>query len=616
MTDDRNYYDALLQTVVGYNLAGLPPDPVWLEQLSAMQARNPGWIPAPPTEAAPPAPPPPPAPRAAIPLQPGRAPIEIENDLEVVQQKILKILGARLCVFQNAGKLLELYTDPGKNIPFLAREVHSPQMLPINSTRAWSLSGEHCSFMTKKTIKGGTEMLVEIMAPEWIGRSLTSRGSLPSIPPLSGIVQAPTLRADGALIWENGYDDSTGVYMISDVKVNMPENPTVEDARASLASLLDLVTDFDFSNPAGKTAWLSGLLSVVCRQTFDGPAPMHIIDASKRGSGKTMLADLISVIASGRSAARMFFVADDVEMDKRISSLGLAGDQMVLIDNIVGKFASPPLDAALTSTLYRGRVLGKNESPALTMKIVWFSTGNGMIIGGDMARRSLLARLEPPVDHPERRTGPRPGVSWKYPNLLAYVKKRRPAILTDVLTIVAAYLRAGRPDMGLPAMGSFKEWSDVIRSAIVFAGGADPVDTVVDVHQADLEDQALRGMVECWPVEEGVQVTAASLLEWAVLTPPLTLEPAKRDLFERTRTIREMWRNSLLEWLPAERGDLPTAKQLGYQLKSLRGAVIGDHKIEAGTRLKSGTPWSKIRVKNSSENSTQNSNSSSLSLIK
>jgi hypothetical protein len=601
MTDDRNYFDALLQTVVAYNMQGLPPDPVWLEQLSAIQARNPSWIPAPPTEAAPPAPPPPPAPRAAVPLRPGRPPIEIENDLDVVQQKILKILGARLCVFQNAGKLLELYTDPGKNIPFLAREVQSPQMMTINSTRAWSLSGEHCSFMTKKTIKGGTEILVEVMAPEWIGRLLVSRGKFPSIPPLSGIVQAPTLRADGALIWENGYDDSTGIYLITDVKINMPENPTVEDARRSLASVLDLVADFDFSNPAGKTAWLSGLLSVVCRQTFDGPAPMHIIDASKRGSGKTMLADLVSMIASGRTAARMFFVADEVEMDKRISSLGLAGDQMVLIDNIVGKFASAPLDAALTSTLYRGRVLGKSETPALTMKIVWFSTGNGMIIGGDMSRRSLLVRLEPPVDHPERRTGPRPGVSWKYPNLLAYVKRRRAAILTDVLTIVAAYLRAGRPDMGLPAMGSFKEWSDVIRSAIVFAGGADPVDTTLDVHEADLDDQALRAMVECWPVADDVQVTTPTLIEWATISNSLTIDPSKREHFEKTRPIREIWRNALLEWLPATRGDLPTAGELGKKLTQIKDAIIGDYKIIRDPRQKTGFPWHRARVGNLAE---------------
>jgi len=627
MTDSRDRYEALVELVVEYNRDGLTPNPAWLEEIKTLIARNPQWLPTPPPPTppspplTPPAPPPPPVSRAAVPLRPGREIIELESDVERVQINVLRILGARLAVFQNGGKLVELQTDPGKDLPFLAREVVSPRMVPINSTRAWSIAGEHCAFGNKKVDKGGTETLVEVFPPDWIGRTLTSRSRLPFIPIFAGLCQAPTLRTDGALLWEPGYDKTTGIYLMTDIKVNMPDNPTVEDARRSLASILDLITDFDFANPAGRTAWLAGLLAVVCRQAFDGPTPMILIDASKRGSGKTMLADLASVIATGTTAPRMFFVSDEVEMDKRISSLGLAGDQMVLIDNIVGKFASPPLDAALTSTSYRGRVLGKNEmTPALSMKIVWFATGNGMIVGGDMARRSLLARLEPPVDRPEDRVGPRPGQSWKYPNLLGYAKRRRAELLTDLLTIVGAYIRAGRPDMHLKPMGSFEGWSATIRSAIVYAGGCDPVDTTHEVREADLDDIALRTMVECWPVEDAVQVTAATLLEWATIVPPMSLDGAKREHFERTKQIREMWRNALLEWLPADKGDLPTAKKLGDKLRGLHGAIIDDHKIECGTRTKSGMPWMKIRVGKSSENPPENSNENfktpNLSIIK
>jgi putative DNA primase/helicase len=620
MTDDRTRYDALVEIVAEYFMQGQQPNPAWLDEINNYRAHHPEWIPPPPVVIPPPAmPPPPPAPsnpRAAVPLKPGRVLIELESDAEKVQRKVLAILGARLCVFQNAGKLVELQVDPGKDMPFLTREVQAPRMLAINSTRAWSLATEHCAFGNKKVDKNGTESLIEVMAPEWIGRTLTSRSSLPNIRVFSGLAQAPTLRHDGALIWESGYDPTTGIYLLTDIKVTMPENPTVEDARASLNVLLDLVTDFDFSNPAGRTAWLSGLLSVVCRHTFDGPAPLVIIDATKRGSGKTMLADLASVIATGSAAPRMFFVNDEIEMDKRISALGISGDQMVLIDNITGTFASAPLDAALTSTSYRGRVLGKSEmTPALSMKIVWFATGNGMIVGGDIARRALLARLEPTVDRPEDRTGPRPGQSWKYPNLLGYAKRRRADLLTHVLTIISAYIRAGRPNMGLTPMGSFEDWSDTIRSAIVFAGGCDPVETTQDVREADMDDIALRTMVECWPVADGVQVTAAALIDWATITPPMSLDGTKREHFERTRQIREMWRNALLEWLPARKGDLPTARELGEQLKKLRGAIIGDYKIKADERTNSGIPWSRVRIAGGGTIETPNG-PSQLSIVK
>jgi len=605
MTDMRTRYDALVEIVAECYQQGREPNPAWLQEINQLRAQNPQWIPPPPIVSPPPpstVPPPPPSassppPRAATPLRPGRVLIELENDVEKIQQQVLQILGARLAVFQNGGKLVELATDPGKDIPFLVREIMSPRMIPINSTRAWSLAGEHCAFGNKKTDKGGTESLVEVMPPEWIGRSITSRSRIPSVPIFAGLAQAPTLRADGALIWESGYDTSTGIYLLTDINVRMPDNPTQEDARVALNNLLDLITDFDFANPAGRTAWLAGLLAVVCRHTFDGPSPMINIDATKKGSGKTMLADLASVIATGSAAPRMFFVNDEVEMDKRISALGFAGDQMVLIDNITGTFASAPLDAALTSTSYRGRVLGKSEmTPALTMKIVWFGTGNGMIVGGDMARRALLARLEPTVDRPEDRKGPRPGTSWKYPNLLGYAKRRRAELLGHVLTLVGAYIRAGRPELNLTPMGSFEGWSDIIRSAIVWAGGVDPVETTQDVREADLDDQSLRTMVECWPVDDGVRVTTATLLEWAALSPPLSMDGSKREQFERSRQIREMWRNALLEWLPANKGDLPTGAELGKKLRGLKGAIIGDYKIENGERQKSGMPWFRVRV--------------------
>jgi hypothetical protein len=361
---------------------------------------------------------------------------------------------------------------------------------------------------------------------------------------------------------------------------------------------------FDFVNEGGSSVWLAGLLSVVARHTFAGPAPMFIIDASKRGSGKTTLADLAAIIGIGVKACRMFYTPDDVEMDKRITALALAGEQFALIDNIVGKLASPPLDAALTSESYRGRVLGKSEmTAAMPMKIVWFATGNGLIIGADLARRSLLARLEPPTDHPEDRTGPKPGAVWKYRDLVGHVKANRVRYLSYALTVVRAYILAGRPNMGLKPMGSFEAWSDTIRAAIVFAGGVDPCITIDDARKADLEDHAFRSMVECWPVEDEVVVTASTLIEWAVLDPPLA-DVGKRELFERTRTIREQWRAALLEWLPAKKGDLPTARELGYALRASKGAIVQGCKIEAGEHTKSGIPWKRVRVDGSTPKPT------------
>ncbi len=286
----------------------------------------------------------------------------------------------------------------------------------------------------------------------------------------------------------------------------------------------------------------------------------------------------------------MVYTNDDTEMDKRITSLGLASEQIVLIDNIVGKLASPSLDAALTSDSYRGRVLGKSEmTPSMPMTICWFATGNGVIIGADTARRALLARLEPNVDHPEQRTGPRPGEAWRYLKLLEYVKENRAKLLACALTIVSAYIRAGRPTVLSEAtsMGSFEEWNDTIRAAIVWAGAVDPCETVKDAQAADMDDLAVRTMIENWPVADDVVVTAATLISKA----EQSLAPAMGD------ASTNMWRNALLDWLPARSGSpLPTARDLGYALRSIKGSVIGDYRIDAGLPTKSGVPWTRVKV--------------------
>lgn len=559
------------------------------------------------------------------PTKPGeRIKIVIDDNIERVAKEVLVVWGARAGVFQAGGRLFEIQVDTTNKLKFLINPPNAPRLLQIGSGRARTLAAKECSFGAEKLTKDGTTEIQKCMPPEWLGVSIVTQPAFEGVPVLSALVCAPTLRSDGQLIWERGYDESTGIYLESDLKVTVVDQPTQVDAKLALAKLFDVVADFDFVNEAARSVWVSGLLSIVARHSFAGPAPIFIIDASKRGSGKTMLADVASIIATGYKTSRMFYTDDDTEMDKRITSLALAGEQVVLIDNIVGKLDSPPLDAAVTSDSYRGRVLGKTEmTAAMPMKIVWWATGNGLIIGADTARRSLLSRLETSADHPEDRTGPRPGQVWKHPRLLTYVTENRVELLSAVLTIGKAYIQAGRPNMQLQPMGSFEAWSETVRSAIVWAGAADPCATVADAREADLQDYALRRMVQCWPVKNLVEVTSVMLLEWAEVEPPLSADPTTRTSYEgKMKIIRTMWRSALLEWLPARKGDLPTARELGYALRAIKGSVIGNFKIEALPHKKSGLPWQRIRISGSEadgddgDDMSVDTNQASLSLVK
>lgn len=605
-------YTAIMESVYEKHSLGQAPPEEWLAQIEWAQNTHPEWVvvPPPPPVATngtnghngansysngfvvpPPPPPPSSPPRAAIVTNKGERPdIVVGENMEEVSRNVLAWWGTRYCVFQAGGRLLEVQTDKGKDVAFLAREPDSPRMVAVGSARARTLASRECNFVKEKTGKDGKEENISILPPEWLGPSITTRTDFPGVPVFAALAQAPTLRRDGALISECGYDPSTGIYLESYLQVSVPTTPTLRDAEQALYRLMDLMADFEFVNHAGKTVWLAALLSVTCRHTYNGPTPIFIFDASKKGAGKSRLADMISIIATGQKAARMVYSTNDEEMDKRITSLGLAGEQLVLIDNIKNKLASPSLDAALTSDTYRGRILGKTEmTPSIPMKVVWLATGNGMIIGADTSRRALLTRIEPSVANPETRTGPRPGSVWRHERIIEYVTINRGELLSCALTIVSAFIHAGRPNEQhneTGAIGSFEEWSDTIRAAITWAGGIDPCEVLKDTRAADVEELAVQTMIDCWPVNDNVSVTTTALIK-----------QAETAFGEQASPSREQWRNALLEWLPAKSGaPLPTARDLGYALRSIKGSIIGDYKIIAGEPTMNGVPWMRVRA--------------------
>ena len=74
------------------------------------------------------------------------------------------------------------------------------------------------------------------------------------------------------------------------VSRNVPAEEAA-DFRARTAPLPRVpVSDADLS------AWLSCLLTVLARHAFEGPTPLHLFEANKAGTGKTLLAELVPLI--------------------------------------------------------------------------------------------------------------------------------------------------------------------------------------------------------------------------------------------------------------------------------------------------------------------------------
>jgi hypothetical protein len=314
-----------------------------------------------------------------------------------------------------------------------------------------------------------------------------------------------------------------------------------------------MISDFPIAVPSGRAAWLAALLTLVGRHAFTGPVPMLVLDGNAPGTGKSRLVDLIAVITTGRPMPRQPASSDDKEQRKVITSVVLAGDAAVLIDNVVGTLGGPSLDAALTSETWQDRLLGTNKTVRLPLRVAFFATGTNLQLVGDLARRCLYVRLETNHERPEERT------DFRHHDILGFARANRASLLSAALTILHAYCVAGRPDQPLRAFGSFEGWSALVRSAIVWAGLEDPCSTTAEIPNVrERESAALEVIMDALVDLRGT--TVSRLLEMA--------------------THNENLREALVEIAPPRSGDLPNAVSLGARLHHVRARVVGERRIE------------------------------------
>jgi hypothetical protein len=191
-----------------------------------------------------------------------------------------------------------------------------------------------------------------------------------------------------------------------------------------------------------RAAFLAALLTPFARPAIDGPTPLFRFDGSVSGVGKTKQADIISIITTGRKMARLHLPERPDELEKLIGAIALAGDLMILFDNVEngGALGGPVLDMVGTSARIKIRILGKSESPEMPWRTILYASGNNVSAAGDGLRRILPVGLHTDDEHPETRTDFRiPGC------ILAHTRSIRPQLVHACLTILRAYAVAGRP---------------------------------------------------------------------------------------------------------------------------------------------------------------------------
>lgn len=467
----------------------------------------------------------------------GVASIAVRHPEYLVNDAVTDALRDDVELYQRAGALVRV-VHAGTS-PLVERQVGAPRIERIEAPTLRDRISRRADFFRKQKPKKGQSVgdWAACAVPKDAVAAVLARGSWPCRY-LEGVVAEPVIRPNGSVLAVPGYDPSTALLLSEHGIDPVPDQPTREEVQAAVRALVEVVADFPLEGPEHVSAWVALVLTAFARFAIVGPTPLFLIEANTRGAGKSLLADTASVLTTGRKAARTTFpgIEHESEFRKVVTATALAGDRMVLLDNVATKLGGTALDSMLTGTTWRDRVLGRSEmTPDLPLTTIWVATANNCTLSDDTTRRVLPIRLESPLEHPEER------VEFSIADIKGYVLRERPRLAAAALTVLRGYFAAGRPQSGLTPWGSYEGWCAVVREAIVFAGLPDPCRTREGISASTTEAESLHALVH--GLQEFVKsdpstvasngwFKAAHLVErLKKTTDPLTAGPS-RDRFE------------------------------------------------------------------------------------
>jgi hypothetical protein len=392
-------------------------------------------------------------------------------------------------------------------------------------------------------------------------------------PTIKSIISTPTIRPDGSILDKPGYDKATGLLLVGLPPMPpMLEQPTREDALKAVKLYRDLLAEFPLVDGQSWSTALSGIITPIVRAAFP-VAPIHIARASIPGSGKSYLWDTASAVAIGEIMPIISAGADVVEMEKRLGAGLMTGQSLISIDNVNGELGG----SALCQYIERPRVqpvrilgLSKNVDVDLC-GTTFYSTGNNISVSFEMVDRKIIADLDANMEKPRNR---------KFNNNpVATVLADRGEYIAAALTICRAYIIAGSPFQVNP-LGSFEGWSNVVRSALMWLGESDPVNTTEEANDSDSHSD-LNEVLIAWVKVIGVgpanHIKMAKLLELInkVTGYGATLEHRWPELATTVQAA-----------VPH-----PDPSTLGHWLRDNKGVIVNDLKLMNKSDSKNGSRW-------------------------
>lgn len=321
---------------------------------------------------------------------------------------------------------------------------------------------------------------------------------------LEAVCTAPILRPDGSILDTPGHDEKTGLLYVTG-EINPPtvlQSPTETDALNALALLWHPFREFPVVDPVSVGVLISALIAAALRPSLP-TCPAYGFDAPSAGTGKTLIAKCVAALGTGGDVSVMPPAKDEDEYRKRLFAALRGGDTVLLLDNVREPLGNAAIDSFITSPSFKDRILGESTTQELPNKALFLITGNNLVLTGDTHRRVLIVRLDAQQEQPFTR-------EFAF-NPQAEVIKNRQQMVVAALTIVRAYITAGRPKAASGRIASFELWDDLVRQPLCWLkqligpsgrtdlpNFADPAESITRSESENPDQAKLTAMLNAW----------------------------------------------------------------------------------------------------------------------
>ncbi len=395
-------------------------------------------------------------------------------------------------------------------------------------------------------------------------RVLHDSTNYPHLPVLKGIARQPYLRPDGSLMMNAGYDVVTGMFGVFNARqFSVPDKPTKQQAEQALAELSDLLSEFAFKTDHDRAAAIAGILTAVIRPSLP-QAPMLHVKAPSIASGKSYLCELLTAFATPQKGTPHAFPADDEECRKLLLAELLTAPAVIEFDNLTSDLIPhKSLCTALTSEHISGRILGQSKTAEVGTRVLFLSSGNNVDPVRDMTRRTVTINLDPACEIPAARDFAKQPVSE--------VRASRGHFVSLALTIVRAWICAGKPRAECKTIATYADWSDHCRQSLLWLGLPDPAACIFEAMSDDPDRELLSEFLQAWFDRFGYV--------------PTSVKDAIHPLYS-SDDLRE-----IIEDIAKERDGSINRKRLGWWIKRHERQVVNGLRLVQDTATHNAAKW-------------------------